>query len=54
MPLHDAMFCETNPTPVKYAVSLLGLCLPGVRLPLVELTEPPSGRSSAMQGLGLI
>ena len=24
MPLHDAMFCETSPAPVKYAVSLLG------------------------------
>ena len=26
MPLHDALFCETNPGPVKYAASRLGLC----------------------------
>src|ERR1035438_6737663 len=39
MPLHDAMFCEPSPAPVKYAVSLLGLCTPEVRLPLVELTD---------------
>ncbi len=28
------MFCETNPTPIKYAMSLKGLCTPEVRLPL--------------------
>ena len=39
MPLHDAMFCEPSPAPVKYAASLLGLCTPEVRLPLVEATE---------------
>ncbi len=39
MPLHDAMFCETNPGPVKYAASRLGLCLPDMRLPMVPLTE---------------
>lgn len=39
MPLHDAMFCETNPAPVKYAASLLGLCADGCRLPLAPLTE---------------
>ena len=33
--LHSAMFCETNPGPVKYAGSLLGLCSPEIRLPLV-------------------
>ncbi len=33
--LHDVMFCETNPIPVKYAASLLGLCNPETRLPLV-------------------
>jgi 4-hydroxy-tetrahydrodipicolinate synthase len=33
--LHDVMFCETNPIPVKYAASLLGLCSPETRLPLV-------------------
>ncbi len=55
MPLHDAMFCETNPAPAKYAVSLLGRCLPGVRLPLVELTEGSKRKvEAALQGLGLI
>jgi 4-hydroxy-tetrahydrodipicolinate synthase len=32
--LHAAMFCETNPIPVKYAASLLGLCSEEIRLPL--------------------
>lgn len=36
MPLHMALFIETSPSPVKYAASLLGLCRPDVRLPLVE------------------
>ncbi|GBQ86950.1 4-hydroxy-tetrahydrodipicolinate synthase [Asaia krungthepensis] len=35
-PLHDAMFCESNPGPVKYAASRLGLCEATVRLPLCE------------------
>ena len=39
MPLHVALFVETSPAPVKYAVSLLGHCKPDVRLPLVEATE---------------
>jgi 4-hydroxy-tetrahydrodipicolinate synthase len=55
MPLHDAMFCEPSPAPVKYAASLLGLSTPDVRLPLVELTEAGQTRvREAMQGLGLI
>ncbi len=36
-PLVKALFVETNPIPVKYAVSLLGLCLPEPRLPLTSL-----------------
>jgi 4-hydroxy-tetrahydrodipicolinate synthase len=54
MPLHDALFCEPSPAPVKYALSLLGFCTPEVRLPLVELTE--AGRAKvkeAMQAAGL-
>ena len=35
MPLHVALFVETSPSPVKFAASLLGLCRPDVRLPLV-------------------
>jgi 4-hydroxy-tetrahydrodipicolinate synthase len=38
-PLHDAMFCETNPGPVKYAASLLGLCRYEFRLPLVPISK---------------
>jgi len=40
MPLHVALFVETSPAPVKYAASLLGLCEPHVRLPLVPVSEP--------------
>ena len=39
MPLHHAMFVETSPGPVKYAVSLLGLCSPEARLPMVPVVE---------------
>ena len=39
MPLHDAMFCEANPGPVKYAASRLGLCEAEVRLPLVPISQ---------------
>lgn len=38
-PLHDAMFRESNPGPVKYALSRLGLCTPTLRLPLAEPLE---------------
>lgn len=38
-PLHDALFCESNPAPVKYAASLLGLAGETCRLPLAPLTE---------------
>ncbi len=38
-PLHKALFCETNPTPVKYAVSRIGKCRNELRLPLCEATK---------------
>ena len=38
-PLHSAMFIESNPSPVKYAASLLNMCDPNVRLPLVEVKD---------------
>ena len=38
-PLHTSLFIESNPSPVKYAASLLGMCKPNVRLPLVEIKE---------------
>jgi 4-hydroxy-tetrahydrodipicolinate synthase len=40
MPLHHALFVETNPGPIKYAVSLLGHCTAEARLPMVPVTEP--------------
>jgi 4-hydroxy-tetrahydrodipicolinate synthase len=39
IPLHIALFLETNPAPVKYAVSVLGKCAETVRLPMVPVTE---------------
>ena len=38
-PLHKALFIESNPSPVKYAASLLSLSPADVRLPLVNVTE---------------
>ncbi|MAW17556.1 MAG: 4-hydroxy-tetrahydrodipicolinate synthase [Pelagibacteraceae bacterium] len=38
-PLHSSMFIESNPSPVKYAASLLGMCSSEVRLPLVQVKE---------------
>jgi 4-hydroxy-tetrahydrodipicolinate synthase len=39
MPLHVALFCESNPGPVKYAASLLGRSSAETRLPLAPLSE---------------
>ena len=39
-PIHSAMFIESNPSPIKYAAKLLGLCEDNVRLPLVKVTDP--------------
>ncbi|MDY0241202.1 MAG: 4-hydroxy-tetrahydrodipicolinate synthase [Rhodospirillaceae bacterium] len=53
--LHDAMFCETNPVPVKYAASLLGKCAPDARLPLAPISEAGKKRvEEAMKGAGLL
>ena len=38
-PLHSSLFIESNPSPVKYAASILGMCKPTVRLPLVEIRD---------------
>ena len=38
-PVHHSMFVESNPSPVKYAAKLLGLCDDNVRLPLVKVTD---------------
>ena len=39
-PVHHSMFVESNPSPVKYAAKLMGLCEDDVRLPLVKVTDP--------------
>ena len=39
LPLHDALFIESSPAPVKYAASLLDLCDGEVRPPLAPLSE---------------
>ena len=38
-PLHKSLFIESNPSPVKYAAKLLGLCDDEVRLPLVKIKK---------------
>ncbi len=38
-PVHHSLFVESNPSPVKYAAKLLGLCDDNVRLPLVKVTD---------------
>ncbi len=55
IPLHDALFAETSPAPVKYAASLLGRCTPEVRQPLWQTTPETQDRvRQAMRGAGLI
>ncbi len=39
LPLHKALFVESNPIPVKWAVSRMGLCKDALRLPLTVLTQ---------------
>jgi 4-hydroxy-tetrahydrodipicolinate synthase len=52
--LHDAMFCESSPAPVKYAVSLLGHCSDAVRLPIVPATDGARARiRAAMEVAGI-
>jgi len=54
MPLHDAMFVEPSPAPVKYAGSLIGICTDEVRLPIVPATDAARAKvREAMSGVGL-
>ena len=39
MPLHEAMFCESSPGPVKYALGLMGMCGDELRAPLGEIAD---------------
>lgn len=55
MALHDALFCEASPSPTKYAASLLEVCDPEVRLPIVPMSE--KGKETvraAMASAGLL
>jgi 4-hydroxy-tetrahydrodipicolinate synthase len=55
MPLHKALFVETSPGPVKYAVSLLGRAAPEARLPLCEIADrSKEAVRSAMTSAGLL
>lgn len=55
MPVHDALFAETSPGPVKYAASLLGLCSAETRLPLCEVAETTKERvRKALAAAGLL
>ncbi len=55
MPVHDAMFCEASPGPVKYAAELLGICGAELRLPLVSIAEASKKRvEDALKGAGLL
>jgi 4-hydroxy-tetrahydrodipicolinate synthase len=55
MPLHMALFIETNPAPVKFALSVLGKCAETVRLPMVPIAERSKAAvREAMVHAGLI
>jgi 4-hydroxy-tetrahydrodipicolinate synthase len=52
--LNDVLFVETNPTPVKFALGLMGKMSPEVRLPLVPPSEANQQKIRAvLQGLGI-
>ena len=55
MPLHDSMFCEASPGPVKYAAELLGICCAETRLPLCEIAPASKARvEAALRSAGLL
>jgi 4-hydroxy-tetrahydrodipicolinate synthase len=54
-PLHRLLFIEPNPIPVKWALHLLGLFGPDIRLPLVPLGEPHrTALGAELRRLGLL
>lgn len=54
-PLHDALFAETSPAPIKYAVSLLGRATAEVRQPLWAIQpETREKVERAMRGAGVL
>ena len=55
LPLHQALFCEANPIPVKWAMARLGLCGPALRLPLTGLEAAGQARvEAALAQAGLL
>jgi 4-hydroxy-tetrahydrodipicolinate synthase len=55
VPLHDALFAETSPGPVKFAASLLGKTSERCRLPLAPIMQPTRDRvKAAMAEVGLL
>ena len=55
MPLHEALFVETNPGPVKYAVSRLGFCKPDTRLPIAPIADSTKAIvDAALEKAGLL
>jgi 4-hydroxy-tetrahydrodipicolinate synthase len=55
LPLHIALFIETNPAPAKYALSVLGKCAATVRLPMVPLADKTKAAvRDAMVHAGLV
>ena len=55
MPVHDALFCETSPGPVKYAAHLLGRASAELRLPLAPIAEASRQKvQAAMTKAGLM
>lgn len=55
LPVHEALFVETNPGPVKYAAHLMGLCSGELRLPLVEVSDENKARiKTALTEAGLL
>ena len=55
LPLHEVLFIEASPAPVKYAASLLGICEPDIRLPIVPLSEGAKEKvRSAMVQAGIL
>ncbi len=55
LPVHEAMFCEASPGPVKFAASLLGICAADTRLPLCQIAESSKLQvKDALVGAGLL
>ncbi len=53
--LHDSMFCETSPGPVKFAASLLGFTADHCRLPMAPIAETTRAQvRAAMVATGLL